>query len=154
MAYYAVGNTNMSTALINDIIKQGSVNPRTLVATARRFAILGEDTIAHKLYVAAVEKDPMHQYALVRLIQFELDAGNSSDLNKYIFRLINMRRPPRDMILEARRKLLTDRFIFTTDREKIINAIDAVFDIEKVSGNRIFSDLPSDYDNEKILSTF
>ncbi|MBR4597438.1 MAG: hypothetical protein IKO42_03455 [Opitutales bacterium] len=154
VAYYAVGNSNMSTALINDIIKQGTVNPRTLVATARRFALLGEDTIAHKLYVAAVEKDPMHQYALVRLIQFELDAGNSSDLNKYIFRLINMRRPPRDMILEARRKLLTDRFIFTTDREKIINAIDAVFDIEKASGNRIFSDLPSDYDNEKILSTF
>ncbi|MBO7520943.1 MAG: hypothetical protein J6T16_01725, partial [Opitutales bacterium] len=154
VAYYAVGNTNMSTALINDIIKQGTVNPRTLVATARRFAMLGEEAIAHKLYVAAVEKDPMHQYALVRLIQFELDAGNSSDLDKYIFRLINMRRPPRDMILEARRKLLTDRFIFTQDREKIINAIDAVFDIEKASGNRIFSDLPSDYDSEKVLSTF
>lgn len=154
VAYLAKGNSNMSNALINEIIKRGTVNPRTLVATARRFAMLGEPKTAHKLYVAAVEKDPMHQYALVRLIQFELDAGNSSDLNKYIFRLINMRRPPRDMIMSARKKLLTDRFIFTAEREKIINAIDAVFDMEKASGNRIFSDLPSDYDNEKILSTF
>ena len=144
----------MSNALINEIIKRVTVNPRTLVATAMRFAMLGEPKPAHILYVAAVEKDPMHQYALVRLIQFELDAGNSSDLNKYIFRLINMRRPPRDMIMSARKKLLTDRFIFTAEREKIINAIDAVFDMEKASGNRIFSDLPSDYDNEKILSTF
>lgn len=154
VAYLAKGNSNMSNALINEIIKRGTINPRTLVATARRFAMLGEPKIAHRLYVAAVEKDPMHQYALVRLIQFELDSGNSSDLNKYIFRLINMRRPPRDMIMDARKKLLTDRFIFTADREKIINAIDAVFDMEKASGNRIFSDLPSDYDNEKILSTF
>ena len=154
VAYYAVGNSNMSAALVNDMLKRGTANPRTLVATARRFAILGENTIAHKLYIAAVNKDPNHQYALVRLIQFELDEGNSSDLHKYIFRLINMRRPPRDMILDARKKLLTDRFIFTQDREKIINAIDAVFDIEKASGNKIFSDLPSDYENEKILSTF
>ena len=110
--------------------------------------------MAHSLYLSAVERDPKHQYALVRLIQFELDAGNSSNLNNYIFRLMNMRRPPRDMILSARKKLLSDRFIFTAERENVINAIDTRFDMEKASGNRIFSDLPSDYEDEKILSTF
>lgn len=154
VAYFATGNTNMANALVNDAIKRPTINPRTLVATARRFALLGEHAIAHKLYVSAVERDPKHQYALVRLIQFELDAGNSSDLDKYIFRLLNLRRPPRDMILNARQKLLGDRFIFTAEREKIINAIDAIIDMEKVSGNRILSDLPSDYDDEKTFSSF
>lgn len=154
VAYYALGNANMANALIREVIKRGTINPRVMVATARRFALLGENTMAHSLYLSAVERDPKHQYALVRLIQFELDAGNSSNLNNYIFRLMNMRRPPRDMILSARKKLLSDRFIFTAERENVINAIDTRFDMEKASGNRIFSDLPSDYDDEKILSTF
>lgn len=154
VAYYAMGNVNMANALIREVIKRGTINPRVLVATARRFALLGEHNIAHSLYLSAVERDPKHQYALVRLIQFELDAGNSTNLNNYIFRLMNMRRPPRDMILNARKRLLSDRFIFTAERENVINAIDARFDMEKASGNRIFSDLPSDYEDEKVLSTF
>lgn len=154
VAYYANGNANMANALVKEVIKRGTVNPRVLVATARRFALLGENSIAHSLYLSAVERDPKHQYALVRLIQFELDAGNSSDLNKYIFRLMNMRRPPRDMVVSARKRLLSDRFIFTAERENVINAIDTRFDIEKASGNRIFSDLPSDYEEERVLSTF
>ena len=154
VAYYAMGNVNMANALVREVIKRGTINPRVMVATARRFALLGEHNIAHSLYLSAVERDPKHQYALVRLIQFELDAGNSTNLNNYIFRLMNMRRPPRDMILNARKRLLSDRFIFTPERENVINAIDARFDMEKASGNRIFSDLPSDYEDEKVLSTF
>lgn len=154
VAYYAKGDSYTSTVLVREITRKANVNPRTLVATARRFAILGEKTIAHNLYVSAVERDAKHQYALVRLIQFELESGNSTNLNKYIFRLLNMRRPPRDMIETTRKRLLSDKFIFTEDREKIIAAIDASFELEKVSNNRIFSDLPSDYEDEKILSSF
>ncbi len=154
VSYYAIGNVNMANVMIEEVIKRKTINPRNMVATARRFALLGESTIAHKLYLAAVEKDPKHQYALVRLIQFEIDSGNSSDLNKYIMRLINLRRPPRDMILRAREALLSDRFIFTTEREKVINAIDMIFDAEKASNNRFLSDLPSDYEEEKVFSSF
>ena len=154
VAYYAIGNYNMAEVLVNDVIKRKTVNPRNMVATARRFALLGENSMAHKMFVAAVQKDPKHQYALVRLIQFEIDSGNSSDLSKYIMRLINLRRPPRDMILRARNALVSDRFIYTEDREKVISAIDAIFDIEKASSNRILSDLPSDYEDEKVFSSF
>jgi tetratricopeptide (TPR) repeat protein len=154
VSYYAVGNMNMAEALVENVIKRKTINPRNMVATARRFALLGENSMAHKMYLSAVERDPKHQYALVRLIQFEIDSGNSSDLGKYILRLINLRRPPRDMILKARTALLSDRFIYTDDREKVISSIDAIFDIEKVSSNRILSDLPSDYEDEKIFSSF
>lgn len=154
VAYYAIGNINYANALVDEVINRQTINPRNMVATARRFAMLGENTMAHKMYLSAVQRDPKHQYALVRLIQFEIDSGNSSDLSKYILRLIYLRRPPRDMILRARAALLSDRFIFTSDREKVISAIDAIFDTEKASNNKVFSDLPSDYEDEKVFSTF
>ena len=154
VAYYAIGDLNLSGALVDEVVKRKSINPRNMVATARRFALLGENSMAHKMYLSAVQRDPKHQYALVRLIQFEIDSGNSSDLGKYILRLINLRRPPRDMILRARTALVSDRFIYTTDREKVINAIDAIFDIERVSNNRILSDMPSDYEDEKVFTSF
>lgn len=153
-AYYAAGNTNMANVLIDEVMKRKTINPRNTVATARRFAMLGEPKIAQKLYLTAVEKDPRHQYALVRLIQFEIDSGNSTDLNKYIKRLIGLRRPPRDMILKARDALMSDRFIFTAELDSVVAQIDAIFELEKASSDRIFSDLPSDYESEQVLSTF
>ncbi|MBO6103271.1 MAG: hypothetical protein J6P03_08485 [Opitutales bacterium] len=154
VAYYAKGDIHTAQVLVREITRSARANPHTLAATARRFAILGEKSIANSLYIAAVEKDPKHQYALVKLIVFELESGNSTDLDKYILRLLNMRRPPRDMILSTRKSLLSDRFIFTKERERIISAIDAALDLEKISGNRIFSDLPSGYEDEKVLSSF
>ena len=76
--------------------------------------------------------------------------GNSTNLDKHIFKLIQMRRPPRRLIMEAKRSLESDLFIFTTDREKVMNEIDVLLKRESDSGTKVFSDL-SDSEEDSIL---
>ena len=73
-----------------------------------------------------MEKYPKHQLALTRLIQFEINQGNSTNLDKHIVRLLAMRRPPRELVLEARKNLSSDKFIFTKNRDKIMREIDTL----------------------------
>ncbi len=150
-AYYGVGNTEMATILVDELLKNGNIPPRTLIATARRFDKMGSKVLAHKILVDAVERNPRHQLALTRLVQMEIAMGNSTNLDKHIFKLIQMRRPPRRLIMEAKRSLESDLFIFTTDREKVMNEIDMLLKRENDSDAKIFSDL-SDSEEDRIIA--
>ena len=126
ISYYATGNANMSEIIMKDVLNRGTATPRVLVATARRMDKLGAMAFAQKLLETAVEKYPKHQLALTRLIQFEINQGNSTNLDKHIVRLLAMRRPPRELVLEARKNLSSDKFIFTKNRDKIMREIDTL----------------------------
>ena len=123
IAYYATGNSNMADILISDVLKRSTCSPKVLIATARRLDDLGADNFSHKLLENAVDRFPKHQLALTRLVHSEIKMGNSTNLDKHIFRLLQMRRPPRELIIEARKNLASDSFIFTPDREKIMAEI-------------------------------
>lgn len=116
----------MSEIIMKDVLNRGTATPRVLVATARRMDKLGAMAFAQKLLETAVEKYPKHQLALTRLIQFEINQGNSTNLDKHIVRLLAMRRPPRELVLEARKNLSSDKFIFTKNRDKIMREIDTL----------------------------
>ena len=128
ISYYATGNVNMADILINDVLNRNTATPRVLVATARRIYGLGGTVFAQKLLENAVERFPRHQLALTRLVQLDIKQGNSTNLDKHIVRLLSMRRPPRELVVDARRSLGSDRFIFTNNREKIMREIDTLID--------------------------
>jgi len=44
--------------------------------------------------------------------------------------LLGMRRPPRELVVDARKSLGSDRFIFTNNREKIMKEIDTLIDVK------------------------
>lgn len=124
VAYYAVGNTNMSGVIIGDVLKKSDVSENVLVSTARMFESLGARSTALKLLERAVALYPTSQIALTRLIQLELRMGISADMNKHIMNLLKMRRPPRELIADARKSICSDRFIFIAERDAIIKEID------------------------------
>ncbi len=123
VAYYAVGNISMSEVLLNEIVGKESVPVKNLVATARRLDKLNASMFAYKLLESAVRKDPKHLLALTRLVQMDIKIGNSTNLNKNISKLLTMRRPPKELIEDARNNLNSDKFIFTQDRDKIMKNI-------------------------------
>ena len=128
ISYYATGNVNMADILLKDVLSRNTATPRVLVATARRIEGLGGTPFAQKLLENAVERFPRHQLALTRLVQLDIKQGNSTNLDKHIVRLISMRRPPRELVLDAKKNLASDRFIFTNNREKIMKEIDTLID--------------------------
>lgn len=130
ISYYATGNVNMADILIADVLNRNTATPRILVATARRLDGLGARSFAQKLLENAVERFPRHQLALTRLVQLDIRQGNSTNLDKHIVRLLGMRRPPRELVVDARKSLGSDRFIFTNNREKIMKEIDTLIDVK------------------------
>ncbi len=147
VSYYATGNVNMSDILLKDVLNRGTATPRILVATARRIEKLGGTSYAQKLLENAVERFPRHQLALTRLVQLDIKQGNSTNLDKHIVRLLSMRRPPRELVLDARKNLGSDRFIFTNNREKILKEIDTLVDNKNAAA---LSDY-TEKENERIL---
>ena len=147
VSYYATGNVNMSDILLKDVLNRGTATPRILVATARRIEKLGGTAYAQKLLENAVERFPRHQLALTRLVQLDIKQGNSTNLDKHIVRLLSMRRPPRELVLDARKNLGSDRFIFTNNREKILKEIDTLVDNKNAAA---LSDY-TEKENERIL---
>lgn len=147
ISYYATGNVNMADILLKDVLSRNTATPRVLVATARRIEGLGGTPFAQKLLENAVERFPRHQLALTRLVQLDIKQGNSTNLDKHIVRLISMRRPPRELVLDAKKNLASDRFIFTNNREKIMKEIDTLID------NKNATTL-SDYaeENDRVMS--
>ena len=119
VSYYASGNTNMAEIILQEVMKRNTVPVKALVATARRLDNLGATFLAYRLLESAVNKDPRHQLALTRLVQMDIKIGNSTNLDKNILKLLQMRRPPRELIEGAQKNLGSDRFIFAKDREKI-----------------------------------
>ncbi len=123
VSYYASGNTNMAEIILQEVMKRNTVPVKALVATARRLDNLGATFLAYRLLESAVNKDPRHQLALTRLVQMDIKIGNSTNLDKNILKLLQMRRPPRELIEGAQKNLGSDRFIFAKDREKIMKEI-------------------------------
>jgi hypothetical protein len=52
--------------------------------------------------------------------------GNTDNLNRLLSRLLQMRRPQMELLVEAYQKLGSDRFIFTPDRESLLLQLSAI----------------------------
>lgn len=87
----------------------------------------------------AYEKLPINQKILSELIRVELKLGNTDNLNRLITRLLQMRRPQMDLLLEAYRKIGSDRFIFATDREALLLQLSAILRENSDSLNKLDS---------------
>lgn len=151
VAYYAVGNANMADVLVRDIVKRNTIPVKVMVATSRMFDKLDAPEISLKILERAVELYPKHQMALTRLIQAELKVGISTDLHNHVVKLLKMRRPPRELIADARVSICSDKFIFASNREAIINEIDYL--MNNKDGNRAFTDSSDSIDNNRLLDT-
>mgnify|MGYP002910186784 FL=1 len=142
IAYYATGNANMSNILLSDVLKRSRISPKVLVATARRYDRLNAPMVAHAILEHAVSKFPRYQMALIRLVQNEIKIGDSTNIDKHILRLLQMRRPPRELITDVFNSLSSDRFIFVRNRKRILDEIES---LKANNASETFSDvIPED----------
>ena len=114
----------MSNILLSDVLKRSRISPKVLVATARRYDRLNAPMVAHAILEHAVSKFPRYQMALIRLVQNEIKIGDSTNIDKHILRLLQMRRPPRELITDVFNSLSSDRFIFVRNRKRILDEIE------------------------------
>lgn len=131
VAYHGVGNKDYSDIYLEQFLKQSSVRVDTLIAVSRRFIDLGGKEQARKILIKAIQDNADNQAALSRLIELEIDMGNSAQLGTYLKKLLQMRRPSSELLIKAYRSLGSDRFIFTQDRETLLIELDTIIHPEK-----------------------
>jgi len=148
VAYYAVGNSNMADILVNDILKRNTISAKVMIATARMFDKLNAHQISLQILDRACSLYPKHQLALTRLIQAELNVGISTNLHTNVSKLLKMRRPPRELIAEARVNICSDKFVFASERANIIKEIDYLMNNKD---GKAFSDSADSVDHDRLI---
>lgn len=126
VASYAVRRPDLGEIYLQAFIDEAANEPQTYLAVARRFNKIDRDEQARKILMAAFQRTPSNQQVLSELIRVELQLGNTENLNRLLNRLLQMRRPQMDLLADAYRKLGSDRFIFTPNRDTLLLQLGAI----------------------------
>lgn len=126
VASYGINRPDLGEIYLQDFLDNAGSQPHTYLAVARRFDSIDRPQQARKVLAAAYQIAPSNQRVLSELIRVDLELGNTENLNKLITRLLQMRRPQMELLAEAYRKLGSDRFIFTRDRESLLLELGAI----------------------------
>ena len=126
VASYGINRPDEGEIYLQDFINEIGTSPKVYLAVARRFNEIGRAPQAHKILKLAHQLSPSNQKILSELIRVELKLGNTEDLNRLMTQFLQMRRPQTDLLVEAYRKLGSDRFIFTPGREGLLLELNAL----------------------------
>ena len=81
---------------------------------------------AQKILNQAYDKDNTNQRVLNSLINVNLKLGMTQNLGDQIKRLLQTRRPDRELLKNAYNRLGSDLFIFTQNRNSILMELGAI----------------------------
>ncbi|MDQ8193055.1 tetratricopeptide repeat protein [Coraliomargarita sp. SDUM461004] len=126
VASYGINRPDLGEIYLQDFIDEADNQPQTYLAVARRFTKINRHQQARKVMMVAYQKAPTNQKVLSELIRTELVLGNTENLNRLLSRLLQMRRPQMELLVEAYHKLGSDRFIFTPDRQSLLLQLSAI----------------------------
>lgn len=126
VASYGTNRPDLGEIYLQHFIDEENNPPQTYLAVSRRFIDTDRSQQARKILTAAYRRAPTNQQILSELIRIELELGHTENLNRLLNRLLLMRRPQMDLLVEAYEKLGSDRFIFTPDRESLLLQLSAI----------------------------
>ena len=126
VASYGINRPDLGEIYLQYFIDEANNPPQTYLAVARRFSGIDRAPQARKILSTAMQRTPANQKILSELIRVELKLGNTENLNHLLTRLLQMRRPQMEIIVDAYNKLGSDRFIFTPSRENLLLQLSAI----------------------------
>ena len=126
VASYGIDRPDLGGIYLQDFLAEAGNQPQTYLAVARRFTNIDRPQQARTVLMQAYDQTPNNQKILSELIRVDLDLGNTENLNQFLTRLLQMRRPQMELLADAYRKLGSDRFIFTPDRESLLLQLSAI----------------------------
>ncbi len=126
VASYGINRPDLGEIYLQHFIDETSTPPQTYLAVARRFLNADRTPQARKILSTAFHRSPTNQKILSELIRLELELGNTENLQPLLTRILQMRRPRVELIVNAYKKLGSDRFIFTPSRESLLLQLSAI----------------------------
>ena len=125
VASFAVKRPDLGEIYLQHFLDETKNKPQAHLNVASNFSAIERNQQAHKVLTAAYKQAPTNQKILTELIKVELKLGNTENLSQLLTRLLQMRRPQKELLIDAYHKLGSDRFIFTQNRETLLLQIGA-----------------------------
>ena len=125
LAAYGTLQPHLGEIYLQHFIENLNSAPSTYLAVAQRFSNNDLNHQARKVLTIAHQRKPNHQMILSELIRVDLKLGHTENLNTLLTQLLQMRRPELELLAEAYRKLGSDRFVFTPNRENLLLELSA-----------------------------
>ncbi len=123
IAYYGVGNEELGRVYLREFMDSDRTTPSILVSVGQRFAEMGRIETARLLFTEAVNRDGENEAALARLVELELDLGESIAITEHVSQLLEMRRPRYSLLERLHDELGSDRFLFTPGRRDLVGRL-------------------------------
>ncbi|MGH9649988.1 MAG: tetratricopeptide repeat protein, partial [Terriglobales bacterium] len=123
VALHGLGRWDEAHLQLDYLLAQKNLRAENLLAVARRLAALDARDQARGLLTRAVSIDPRNQAALVQLIRLEIADDAASELTVHLPRLLEMRRPSREVLQSAAATLGSDRHLLLRGQAPLLETL-------------------------------
>ena len=126
LASYGLNRPDLGEIYLEEFLSEPNLTTNTLVAVAKRFTSNQMYQQAQKILDLAYSNDENNQRVLNSLIEVNLKLGMTQNLGDQIKKLLQTRRPDKELLKDAYNRLGSDLFIFTQNRSSILMELGAI----------------------------
>ena len=126
LASYGLNRPDLGEIYLEEFLSEPNNTTDTLVAVANRFTSNKMYQQAQKILDLAYSNDKNNQRVLNSLIEVNLKLGMTQNLGDQIKKLLQTRRPDKELLKDAYNRLGGDLFIFTQNRSSILMELGAI----------------------------
>jgi hypothetical protein len=125
IAYFADGQTEIGSINLQKLMQNRKVPPQILISASRKLIIAKRYDEANDVLIQAHLQNESNQAVLQQIVQLKLDHPRiAADLETYLRRLMENRRPSKEVLRSALRRLGSDVYLFSRDRETLLRDIE------------------------------
>ena len=126
IAYFADGQTEIGSINLQKLLQHRKVPPQVLVAASRKLIAARRYDEANEVLIQSHLQNETNQAVLMQIVQLKLDHPRiAADLETYLRRLMLNRRPSPEVLRAALRRLGSDTYLFSSDRETLLRDVEA-----------------------------
>ena len=125
IAYFADGQTEIGSINLQKLMQNRKVPPQVLISASRKLIIAKRFDEANDVLIQAHLQNESSQAVLQQIVQLKLDHPRiAADLETYLRRLMVNRRPSKEVLQSALRRLGSDVYLFSGNRETLLRDIE------------------------------
>jgi hypothetical protein len=125
LAYFADDQPDIGAINLSRLMQNRNIPPQLLLNAARKLIAAQRYDEANTVLIQTHILNEQNQAILMQIVRLKLEHERiSADLELYLRRLMATRRPPKELLEAAARRLGSDTFLFSGDRSKLLEDID------------------------------
>lgn len=125
-AYFGLGNKNLGDVYLETFLQKREMRPEGMMDIAKVFEEVGLLEHSRTILLQTYEANKRSQPLLTEMIRIELALGHADQIQGHLNALLEMRQPPRKIIVEAYHALASDRFLFMPERQPLLERLQQI----------------------------